>query len=334
MGSSHGLIDQLSALSDALDGPREEAEVQARVQSDPTLVERWDRVKAMKPGPDRAAAIADVEARATQVKAAIDQYIQPVKERVAGLKERAAKEPSAVEELKDFYVTQPEWVLDDLRAAEKAELAKPCRRRYMPKPKRDPLLDKALKDRQSKSATAKAIADDQRHPRGRCGGRPQRQQGRAFRAAFRQRRGDRGRARGARAQRGQHAEPHGGKSVTRTRGPGRPDHVHLRAFDPCQSAGAGCTRPSTRAGGRSSSGRAVSSASAAGDVGSGSAAERTRITAVSRIAQQRRFTVIVALGARPRLSNHDPPDGRRFLPALVLGAQGRHGRQPLFPVSA
>ncbi len=132
-------------------------------KSDPTPVQRWDRVKAMKPEPDRAAAIADVQARATQVRAANDQYIQPVKEKVAGLKHRAAHEPSAVEELKDSYATQPEWVLDDLRAAEKAELAKPWRRRNMPKPKRDPLLDRALKDRQSESATAKAIADDQRH---------------------------------------------------------------------------------------------------------------------------------------------------------------------------
>jgi hypothetical protein len=132
-------------------------------KSDPTLLEQWDRAKAMKPGPNRAAAIADVEARATQVKAANDQYIQPVKEKVAGLKERAAKEKSAAEELTNFYATQPEWVLDDLRAAENVELAKPWRRRDIPKPERDPLLDKALKKKKAESNMARVMADEERH---------------------------------------------------------------------------------------------------------------------------------------------------------------------------
>jgi hypothetical protein len=127
-------------------------------KSDTTLGKQWGEAKKMKPGLDRAAAIADLEARVTQVKLANDQYMQAVGEKVDGL-----TKAKAANDLEAFYRSQPEWVLDDLRKAESAELAKPWRRRDIPKPKRDPMLDEALKKKQAESAMARVKLDEQRH---------------------------------------------------------------------------------------------------------------------------------------------------------------------------
>ena len=147
--------------------------------ADPTLEHGWEQVKAMKPGPERAAAARDLEARANALKTTNDAYLTPVREKVKDL--RARSDPAGERELREFYGTQPEWVLSDLQDLEKAELKKVKKQRGKLKPTPDRDLDDALKHRraeteyeqsklkeaaerqQGKEAHDAVMADDDRH---------------------------------------------------------------------------------------------------------------------------------------------------------------------------
>ncbi len=113
---------------------------------------------------------------------------------------------------------------------------------------RDPLLDKALKDRQLNSAMAKAIADDQRHVPHEADVVVVRSDSKVVVSERHFVSG--GVTEAERAEHGlneantrSHTEA---KSVTRTRGPRRPDHVHLRAVRPVSDLQAPDARGSQR----------------------------------------------------------------------------------------
>ena len=202
--------------------------------ADPELKQRWEKVRKAKPGPARARAAHDLNIALVDARRANDAYMASVNERVAVLRRDAPVSGSAANELEAFYQGQSEWVLKELKKAERAELKKPWGRgRDIPKPKPDPTLDKAYWERKAESDLAEAKSTKTRVPHEAdvvvVGSR---RGGRQTRTTFRQWRRQRGRAGRARPQRSELPQPHRGQGPAGDGGRGRPDHVHLRAIRP------------------------------------------------------------------------------------------------------
>ncbi|WP_188539246.1 hypothetical protein [Kocuria dechangensis] len=135
--------------------------------ADPALAQEWSRIRGMKRGPSKAAAVHDLELRAARLKAANDRRVEGVRQQAEQLRAGAMKNAASAHELRELYRDQPKWVLDDLKRLEdqavetmKKARKKPLERRH----RRDPLLSEEIRRKHLLAEDVKWMERDYRMP--------------------------------------------------------------------------------------------------------------------------------------------------------------------------